>query len=282
MQSLMTLLLSASFAAVVAVLVTLAIERLGGHRGGLLGTLPSTIVPAAIGLYAASPTLEAFEASLLMTPMGMFFNAVFLLCWRVLPHRLPPLPMQARLLLCCLISLVCWATLASGGIWLMPRVDALGLDRWSAGIVIFGFGLGVGILACIKNPPGPSASTPVGPVTLIARGLLAGLAIGSAIWLAEHAGPHIAGLAAVFPAIFLTTMVSLWWTHGEAVGAGAVGPMMLGGTSVSGFALCAAALIPALGPMLGSIAAWVIAVAGVTVPSWWWMSRQRARSLPSA
>ena len=276
-----TLIVSASFAALVAILVTLAIERLGGHRGGLLGTLPSTIVPAAIGLYAASPTLEAFEAALLMTPLGMFFNAVFLLCWRVLPDRIPTLPSRLRLVTCCVLSLACWAALASAGIWVMPRIHALGLDHWTAGLVVLGLGLLVGILACIKNPPGPAGAATVGTVTLAARGLLAGLAIGSAIWLAEHAGPHIAGLAAVFPAIFITTMVSLWWTHGESVGAGAVGPMMLGGTSVSGFALCAAALIPALGPVMGSVAAWVIAVGSITLPSWWWMSRQRRRSLES-
>jgi hypothetical protein len=269
------LILSALFAAIVAVLVTLAIERFGGHRGGLLGTLPSTIVPAAIGLHIASPSIEAFEASLLMTPLGMFFNAVFLLCWRVLPVRLPPAPTWIRLGLCCAISLSCWAALASAGIWVMPRIHTLGLDRWSAGGLVFMLGLAVGVLACIKNPPGPSATTTVGPLTLAARGLLAGAAIGASIWLAEHAGPHIAGLAAVFPAIFMTTMVSLWWTHGETVGAGAVGPMMLGGTSVSGFALCAAVLIPNLGPVFGSIAAWVIAVAVVTTPSWWWMSKQR-------
>ena len=277
-----TFLLSGAFAALVAVLVTLAIERLGGHRGGLLGTLPSTIVPAAIGLYSASPTLEAFETALLMTPLGMFFNAVFLLCWRVLPELLPPLSMQLRLLLCFALSLACWALLASAGIWLMPKIEDLGLDRWSLGMVLLGLGLAVGILACIKNPPGPSAKTTVGPGTITARGLLAGLAIGSSIWLAEHAGPHIAGLAAVFPAIFLTTMVSLWWTHGEAVGAGAVGPMMLGGTSVSGFALGAAVLIPALGVGAGSAVAWFVAVVGITVPSWWWMNRQRTQSQPGA
>ena len=62
-----------------AVLVTLAIERLEVTEVDL-GTLPSTIVPAAIGLYAASPTLEAFETALLMTPLGMFFNAASFSC----------------------------------------------------------------------------------------------------------------------------------------------------------------------------------------------------------
>ena len=39
---------SASFAALVAVGVTVAIEKWGGVIGGLLGTLPTTIVPASI------------------------------------------------------------------------------------------------------------------------------------------------------------------------------------------------------------------------------------------
>ena len=254
-------------------------RALGGHRGGLLGTLPSTIVPAAVGLYAASPTLEAFETALLMTPMGMFFNAVFLLCWRILPRRLPPLAMPLRLALCCGLSPMCWATLASAGIWLMPRIHAVdsttGLPESPCRA---GSGGGNRLH---QESPGPSVTTTVGLVTLGAEDCwLASRSERHLAW--EHAGPHIAGLAAVFPAIFLTTMVSLWWTHGEAVGAGAVGPMMLGGTSVSGFALCAAFLIPTLGAGAGSAAAWVIAVASITLPSWWWMSRQRARSIPPA
>ena len=43
---------AAAFAGLVAVGVTVAIERLGGRVGGLLGTLPTTIVPASLGIYA--------------------------------------------------------------------------------------------------------------------------------------------------------------------------------------------------------------------------------------
>ena len=35
----------------VAILVTLAIERFGGRLGGILGTIPTTIVPASWGLW---------------------------------------------------------------------------------------------------------------------------------------------------------------------------------------------------------------------------------------
>jgi hypothetical protein len=79
---------------------------------------------------------------------------------------------------------------------------------------------------------------------------------------------------AVFPAIFMTTMISLWISQGQAVQAGAVGPMMLGGTSVSVFALLAAWSVPALGITVGILVSWFGAVIGVTVPAWAWLKRR--------
>ena len=73
-------------------------------------------------------------------------------------------------------------------------------------------------------------------------------------------------------------MVSVWLSQGEAVQIGAVGPMMLGASSVSGFALIAAFTLPALGALWGTVLAWILAVALVTVPAWLWLQR---RSRPS-
>ena len=44
-----TALLSGLFAAAVAIAVTRAIELLGGTLGGVLATLPTTMVPASVG-----------------------------------------------------------------------------------------------------------------------------------------------------------------------------------------------------------------------------------------
>ena len=52
----LTILAAALFAGIVAVLVTVAVEKWGGIVGGILGTLPTTIVPATIGMY-----LEGFS-----------------------------------------------------------------------------------------------------------------------------------------------------------------------------------------------------------------------------
>ena len=55
---------SALFAGLVAIGVTLAIEKFGGRTGGLIGTMPSTIVPASIGFHLSSAPEAAREALL--------------------------------------------------------------------------------------------------------------------------------------------------------------------------------------------------------------------------
>jgi len=87
--------------------------------------------------------------------------------------------------------------------------------------------------------------------------------------------PLLAGMASVFPAIFLTTMAGLWVSQGQAVQAGAVGPMILGSASVSAYSVLCAFTVPAWGPWAGCAAAWASAVLGVSMPAWWWLTRQR-------
>jgi hypothetical protein len=57
---------SAIFAGLVAIGVTRAIEKFGGLIGGVLATLPTTVVPASIGVAAslglsAGPTVREGE-----------------------------------------------------------------------------------------------------------------------------------------------------------------------------------------------------------------------------
>ena len=68
-----SVLLSAVMAGVIATLVTIAIERWGGLTGGLLGTMPSTIVPAAAGIYAAGDAV-VLNQSLAIIPLGSFLR----------------------------------------------------------------------------------------------------------------------------------------------------------------------------------------------------------------
>ena len=269
--------LSALFTGLVAVAVTVAVERLGGRLGGLLGTLPTTIVPAALGIYAQSASTEAFQQAMGATPAGMLVDVMFLYLWRVLPPLLPAGGLWARLAMMVCAALLGWAAAAAGCVVLLERLRQAEVDLLLVGLLLSFLSVAAGAAACLRNPPAPAGQRAVGPLTLLARGTLAAAAIAAAVWLAGFGGPLLSGMAAVFPAIFLTTMVSLWISQGEAVQAGAVGPMMLGSTSVSTFALLAGVLFPRLGVGPGAVVAWLLATAAVTVPAWLWLRRLQQR-----
>ena len=89
-----------------AILVTVAIEKFGGFIGGVLGTVPSTIIPAAAGVYALEGE-ESLTASMSVVPIGMLINGMFLGVWITTKDiaresfKLPPVS-----------SLITWAILA--------------------------------------------------------------------------------------------------------------------------------------------------------------------------
>lgn len=270
MQDSFVILVPAVFAGLVAIAITVAIERLGGIVGGLLGTLPTTIVPAALGIWAAAPDLPTFAAAMGSAPVGMLVATLFLLSWRVVPPRLPDVPVAGQLALMLLVSLSLWAVLAGVAVLTLAQLP---LPAWVAGLGALLLNVALGLWASAQAVPAPRGTRSVPPGVLLARGLLAGLAVGVASWLAHTGDGFLSGIAAVFPAIFLTTMAGLWVSQGHAVPAGAVGPMMLGATAVGTFSLLTVPLYPALGAGLGSITAWGLAAGLVTVPSLWWLRR---------
>ena len=268
------ILVPALLAGGVAIAVTVAIERWGGRIGGLVGTLPSTIVPAAVGIAATSANMAAFQDAMFATPVGMFVNASFLLAWRTLPARLPIVGLHRRLLLMTTMSLVVWVVLAGLGVWGLSRATEAGIPSMWIGLAFTGAMLALGIVACRSGVPAPKGTRPVSMGVLLSRGVLAATAIGASIALAAAGGPFLAGVIAVFPAIFLTTMVALWLAQGEAVPAGAVGPMMLGSVSVAVFADVAALTLPSLGVALGLSVSWCVSALAVTIPAWLWLGRR--------
>lgn len=262
----MTVVVSALFAGFVAILVTLAIERLGGRRGGVLGTLPSTIVPAAYGLHEAAPSAEAFATAISTTPVAMILNALFLLAWREIPDRLPTDNKHARFAWTLVLSLAAWGSTAVVVTLALRELFARGASPVVVAIAATFVIFVIGFLATRKPLHAPGGKNRIGFMVLLGRGGMAALAIGIAVLLAKHGAPIVAGVAAVFPAIFLTTMVALWLSQGESVPRGAAGPMMLGSTSVASYAVFALVLFPLLGPLIGTLVSWTLSAVLVTLP----------------
>ena len=69
---------AAGFAALIAIAATVAIERFGGKLGGLLGSLPTTIIPASVGFWYSSIDITSYQNSLFAVPAGMLVNSIFL------------------------------------------------------------------------------------------------------------------------------------------------------------------------------------------------------------
>lgn len=267
-------LLSGLFAALVAIGTTVAIERWGGRAGGLIGTMPSTIVPASIGIASTGGTGDTLFLAMCAVAPGMLLSASFLYMWRVIPPRLPHTSLWLRLLMAAGLSLTVWVT---GAVAVVVGLRELRGDTVATGVsaaICLALMVGIGVAACRSGGSAPGGKKPVSIAVLCGRGLLAGVAISTAVWLGTLGHPLVAGVAAVFPAIFLTTMVALWWSQGEAVQAGAVGPMMLGASAVASYAVFAGFLMPWLGIAAGAACAWFAAVLTTTVPSWWWLSRR--------
>ena len=269
-----SILFSAVLAGIVATAVTVAIEKWGGLVGGLLGTVPSTIVPAGIGIYLAGGE-DDFISSMMVVPLGMLLNALFLGAWLVLPRWFSNA--SHPLLLTSIGALAFWCVMGMG-VWFLLQNTVAGIllteqELAAVGLVLLFF-IAVGFNR--RPQPTPKGTNAVSKTVLFARGSMAAAAIGVAVWMAGLGLPLLAGLASVFPAIFLTSMVALWLAQGPTVPQGAAGPMMLGGASVAVYANIAMWSLPAYGAMVGSLIAWVGSVVGWSLPAFMVLRRHHA------
>ncbi|MGB0645807.1 MAG: hypothetical protein ACPGQS_01470 [Bradymonadia bacterium] len=264
---------TALFAGLVAILATVAIERFGGKLGGVLATLPTTIIPASLGFWYLSESNEDFIVAMWSVPIGMLLDAAFLHSWRWIPPIMTMNNPMLRLAGVVLGTLSFWFVLAF--VVVTALQDFLGYIYWFGGGALL-FQVGYGVYASPGGGSKASEAKRVPWLTLLLRGVMAGTAIAIATWIIAVGHPVFAGVASVFPAIFLTIMVSVWVSQGPQAQAHAVGPMMLGSTSVSVYALVATWTFPIFGPLLGTVIAWCIAVGGVSVPSAVFLRRSTA------
>ena len=257
-----SVLLAALFAGIVAILVTVAIEKWGGIIGGILGTLPTTIVPATIGMYVEGGS-DDLATSMSLIPFWMLLNALFVASWVVYPRMKEGVTLAQMTF----VSLAFWSVLAL----LMTISLTEALNHFSenmvgvAGLVAL---LGLGIWMTWIPKAAPKGKNSVTKQVLLMRGLAAATAIGVAVQLSSMGQPIIAGLASVFPAIFLTTMVALWMAQGSDVPTGAAGPMMLGGSSVAVYSLIAPWALPEYGIVIGTLICWFAAVVSTSIPAY--------------
>jgi len=241
----------------------------------MAATVPSTIVPAAVGIWLAAGTVDEFQAAMGIVPIGLILNAGFLYLWRVVPPLIPQWKFGLRLTSITIVSLSIWCLFAGLSILGFNILTNAGMAPLTIGSLALVIGLVVGFAATTQHRPTPKGQNKVSFLTLLMRGLAAAASIGIAVWLAGLGNPLASGIMSIFPAIFTTSMVALWLAQGEAVPAGAIGPMMFGAQSVSLFALIVAICYPMTNSSIGlvgtSIGAWIGSVLLINVTVWYYL-----------
>ena len=194
-----TIILYGLFAGIVAILVTVSIEKFGGLIGGVLGTVPSTIIPAAAGVYALEGD-GALTASMSVVPIGMLINGMFLGVWIILPKYIAN--ESLKLPITVFLSLCTWAVLALISLIVARQVTNGMISELMLGMVGLALLAILSIMFNVKHRATPKGENKV-PISILSlRGVAAGLAIAACLVLAEIGLPFVAGLASAFPAIF--------------------------------------------------------------------------------
>jgi len=274
--------LPALFAGIVAIVATALVERLGGAIGGVLSSIPTTIVPAAIGIYGRNADADDFRRAMAFIPVGILLNAGYLVLWRVIPARVGRRTRRHLLAWTVGLSLGLWLIAATAVILLHDAIRPSVPASLAIGCAAFACGIALGVAANRTPHPAPRGHRRVGLPVLALRGVAAAAVIGVALVLARSGLPVASGLASVFPVIFTTIMVATWLAQGAHVPTGAVGPMALGTLSVSGYAFLAAWLFPILPIAIAAAVCWIGAVVAVSVPAYAFLAwRRRLHARPA-
>ena len=150
-------------AGLVAIVVTVLIERFGGVVGGALGTVPTTIVPAVAGMAAAQGEQELMD-SLSVVPAGMLINAIFLSVWIYLPRATASLGSERSLAVTNATALLAWAMFGMVTILCIGELSEYGTGPRTIGMIgialtaVFGIVLG---WKPYESPKGESRSQQV-------------------------------------------------------------------------------------------------------------------------
>ena len=233
-------------------LATLAGERLGAKAGGLVVNLPGNIVFSLLfvaltrGVGYASNTAAS-------TPMGMTIDTVFLVALIAGLSR----GLGAGIL----AGFVAWALSAVIALAFPMPAPLLGTLIYLS-VCAMGFLFVDRLLRVRAVPKKPS---PFRPSVLFVRALFAGSIVAGAVLIAQFAPPYLTGIAAVFPATMLSTMVILAKAQGIPFARETGKVLIVSSANIVVYGLLVARLYPLLGPGWGTVLSYVGAAAFVAL-----------------
>lgn len=233
-------------ASMVVVGVTVIAEKFGTRMGGILGTIPSTIIVAFVFISLNQGEEFASRASAVV-PAEMAINLIFLFSFSILS--------KGGAFKALGISLSIWLVLSS--ILLIVEIESVlvSVAIYSSTLVV----LFVLMERVLKTRSRGSVKVEYTAGKIAFRGLFAGVIIGTTVIL-SNVGEVISGIFSVFPAIFLSTMLITLKEHGSSFSGGIGKSMLLGSQTVVVYAVSVHFLYPEIGMFLGTLGAFGISL----------------------
>lgn len=219
---------SGSIACLMAIIATVLVERCGGRIGGIIATMPFTFLPASFVFVEDAKTDIDWKLTLFSLPGGGIGSICFLEVWNDLPALLKGYSEKWKLVILSVVSCLVWFIVCFLFIYFFFMLRDHPSCIIPVGLILDIFHL---LLATILAwYPSKSMKGKKKPSILnyLSRGVLAFIAIFFASAIAKSGNLIFAAVCSLAPAIYLTTMLTMWISHGEDVCKGAIKPMMLG------------------------------------------------------
>ncbi|MEF8879191.1 MAG: DUF3147 family protein [Candidatus Thermoplasmatota archaeon] len=231
--------------ATVVILITIVAEKYGTKIGGILGTLPSTIIIAFIFI-ALNKNLSFASEAATIVPAEMAINLVFLLIFSTLAYRSISIALVGALTIWTILSVLLYLSQINNIIISIVIYSAALISTFT-------------ILEKIKKIPShQKVKVHYTPKKILLRGLLAGGVIATAVFL-SNINPILSGIFSIFPAIFLSTMIITVTEHGPRFTSGIAKSMTLGSMTVMTYVIAVHFLYPHYGLTLGTIYSFILA-----------------------
>jgi len=226
---------------------TYAAERFGTNVGGIVGGFPSTIAVTLLFIGLVTSPEAAAEATDVV-PLVLSFNAIFLICFAATARRGLALSIGTALFVWCVLAL---------------SAVALDAHDFLFSIVVFVPALVVGhhiLHKRLRVPVCGSKRVSISAPELLVRALFSGAVIATAVYLSKISGPVVGGVLSVFPAVFMTTLIIAYRSHGADFARALTRPLLVSGMiNVIAYAVTVRYLYPSLGLIAGTIGAFTVA-----------------------
>lgn len=221
--------------AVVVIVVSVTVGKLGPRLGGIIAGTPVILGPGYFFMLQEWPA-EFIRAAALSSLHALIATLVFVVSFVVTAKRLSALASLAVATLLWIPSALLFSRLPGGiGIAVTVYGLVLLLAEW---------------IRRILDLKQPSVASVSGWSDLLVRGVMAGVLVSVATTLAVNSGPTLSGMLVGFPVALFTIGWTLHDRYGADVSRATVSAAQMGMLSLVAFTVAVAFLIGLISPML--------------------------------